>query len=118
MTSTDSPEEEIISPDELAVDLNNDVEASEQLNRELSYLFAKDVLEQSSHIDIVDLNLNQAMTDSISGGVKKLKELKSQPQAQLKLVSSMTPGEKIVLCMWIKEMGLLEKIQDRSYLEI
>jgi hypothetical protein len=28
---------------------------------------------------------------------------------------NMAPGERLVLCMWIREMGLLDKIKSEPY---
>jgi hypothetical protein len=97
-------------------DLTESIENSKRLNDELCFLFGQEIVDQANQIDIVDLNLNKEITDSISSGIKQLKRLKDDPNAQLNLVNEMTPGAGIVLCMWIMEMGLLEKIQIRSYL--
>ena len=115
MTSIDKKGNEANSADETDSGLEDDIQASQHLDAELAFLFGEDIVEQSNHIDIVDLNLNQAITESIASGVKQLKALKSTPQAQQKFVDSLAAGEQIVLCMWIREMQLLNKIQDLSY---
>jgi hypothetical protein len=84
---------------------------------ELSFLFGKDIVEQALLIDVVDLNLSDAMTRSISEGVTRLKKVRDQPENQLKLINDMTPGERLVICMWIMDMNLLDKLQSRSYLQ-
>ncbi|MGY8813137.1 MAG: hypothetical protein ACKVHQ_00260 [Gammaproteobacteria bacterium] len=84
---------------------------------ELSFLFGKDIVEQARLIDVVDLNLSDAMTRSISEGVTRLKKIRDQPENQLKLINNMTPGERLVVCMWIMDMNLLDKLQSRSYLQ-
>ncbi len=97
-------------------DLIQTVEENERLNEELAFLFGKETVNQARKIDIVDLNMNKEMMDSISTGVRKLKELKHNPNAQLNLVNELQPGARLVLCMWIMDMGLLEKIQTHPYI--
>ena len=114
--SSDKPEFDNDAPDDPGAALSEFVAASERLNDELSFLFGRETVVQAEQIDIVDLNLNEDIIASISNGVRQLKELKNNPQAQAELIREMAPGSRIVLCMWIMEMGLLEKIQTRSYL--
>ena len=96
-------------------DLIQSLAENEHLNEELAFLFGKETVDQARQIDIVDLNMNKEMMDSISTGVRKLKELKHNPNAQINLVNELQPGARLVLCMWILDMGLLEKIQTRPY---
>jgi hypothetical protein len=102
---------------ELEADLAESIETTARINRELCFLFGEEVVDQANQIDIVDLNLNKEITDTISSGVNQLKKLKSKPDAQLKMINDLAPGARIVLCMWILEMDLLDKIQLRSYLQ-
>lgn len=88
-----------------------------RVERELSFLFGEDVARQASLIDAADLKLNDVMTQFISNGVTQLKRMKDAPELQKKFVEGMAPGECLVLCMWIIEMGLLNKIQGKSYCE-
>ena len=118
MVSADKPVFDIDTPGGISTDLIESIEASDRLNAELAFLFGKETVDQASQIDIADLNLNEKIIDSISTGVRKLKELKDNPNAQITLVNEMEPGTRLVLCMWIMDMGLLEKIQNRSYLDI
>jgi hypothetical protein len=113
MVASDKPDCDVDDP---GSNLAEYIEANDQLIEELSFLFGKETVEQACQIDIVDLNLNKEMTESISTGVRQLKELKNNPNAQVDLINEMAPGARIVLCMWIMEMGLLEKIQNSSYL--
>ena len=92
-------------------------ESDRRRNAELAYLFGQESVEQVSQIDAADLSLNKDMTDCISLGVRQVKEQKNNPHAQKKLLEKMSPGERLVLCLWIMDMDLLDKIQMRSYLE-
>ena len=84
-------------------------------DRQLTKLFGSEIVEQASLIDVVDLNLDEQMTAAITGGLNRLKQTRNDPAAQIALVIAMEPGEKLLLCMWIMEMDLLDKIQARPY---
>ena len=96
-------------------DLGSDITEHESLARELSFLFGKDIVEQARLIDIADLNFTDEMTESIGVGIRKLKQLKDNPMAQKRWLSEQAPGLCLLLCLWIMDMGLLDKIQIRSY---
>jgi len=85
------------------------------LARELSFLFGTDVVEQSRLIDIADLNLHDDVTAKIGAGMRQLKELKHDPEAQRQWVSEQSPGLRLLLCLWIMDTDLLDKIQTRTY---
>lgn len=87
--------------------MNDEVEL---LYKGLSKLFGSDTVEQARLIDVVDLNMDERMTSTISSGLTRLKQLKNNPPAQFALVAQMEPGERLLLCMWIMEMDLLDKI--------
>ena len=101
--------------EELEADLEDSISAHQNLIEELSFLFGKDLVMQVEQIDIADINLNQDIIECISAGVKQLKALKHNPQAQVDYLASLNAGEQLVLCLWIKDMDLLEKIQDHPY---
>ncbi|MEE8233080.1 MAG: hypothetical protein V3R41_00165 [Gammaproteobacteria bacterium] len=83
--------------------------------RELSFLFGGNIVEQVRLIDIADLNLTDEMTTSIGEGIRQLKQLKHDPEAQRQWVSGQAPGLCLLLCLWVMDMELLDKIQTRSY---
>lgn len=101
---------------DFAEDLEHSIERQALIARELSWLFGEDIFEQASHIDIAEINMSQEITSSIATGIKQLKELKNDPVAQKDLVESMEAGTRILLCLWILDMELLDRIQGRSYL--
>ncbi len=77
----------------------------------LSRLFGSDTVEQARLIDAADLNLDERMISCITNGLTRLRQLRNNPDAQISLIQSMEPGERLLLCMWILEMDLLEKIR-------
>jgi len=95
--------------------LVEDITEHEYLARELSFLFGGDIVEQARLIDIADLNFTDEMTDGIGVGIRKLKQLRHHPVAQRQWISEQAPGLCLLLCLWIMDMDLLDKIQIRSY---
>ncbi len=97
-------------------DLIDDRAEEASLARELSFLFGAGIVEQARLIDIADLNLTDEMTTWIGTGIRQLKELKDDPEAQRQWVGKQAPGLRLLLCLWIMDMDLLDKVQTRSYL--
>jgi hypothetical protein len=106
--------------------MNSNTEDSDQYDliaekkrqeKELSFLFGKEIVEQARLIDVVDFNLSDEMTKCISKGVTRLKNLHNQADAQIQFIEEMAPGERLVLCMWIMEMDLLPKLQSSNYVQ-
>lgn len=96
-------------------DLVEVITEHESMLRELSFLFGHDIVEQAHMIDIADLNLTDEMTTSIGEGIRQLKQLQHDPEAQQQWISKQAPGLRLLLCLWIMDMNLLDKIQTRSY---
>ncbi|MFT7460270.1 MAG: hypothetical protein ACI909_002958 [Planctomycetota bacterium] len=118
MHNSDKTELDIDSPDGLENDLSSSIETNRKLNEELSFLFGQETVELAGQIDNADLNFNKDILACISAGVKRLKQFKHDPDAQIKLINEMEPGARLVLCMWIMDMDLLDKIQSDSYLNL
>lgn len=97
-------------------DLKQDIASEESLARELSFLFGEEVVEQARVLDIGDLNVTDEMTAAIREGIRQLKQLKGDPEAQRQWLEQQEAGLRLLLCLWIMDMDLLEKIQTRSYL--
>ena len=91
------------------------MEDYERSNDELAFLFGRDTVEQAGQLDIADLNMNDEIVACIAGGIRTLKELQDNPGAQVNFVNSLEPGARLLLCLWVMDMGLLEKIHKRSY---
>lgn len=96
-------------------DLKRDIAEEESLVRELSFLFGEDIVKQARLLDIANLNMTDEMTAGIRNGIKQLKQLKNDPGAQKQWLEKQESGLRLLLCLWIMDMGLLEKIQVRSY---
>ncbi len=97
-------------------DLVQSMEDYERTSEELAFLFGRETVEQADQLDIADLNLNEEIVACIAGGIRTLKELQDNPGAQVNYVNGLQPGARLLLCLWVMDMGLLEKIRKRSYL--
>jgi hypothetical protein len=80
----------------------------------LTELFGREIVDQARLVDAADLILDEKMTACISSGVTRLKQLRHYPAKQRELLDGMGPGEQLLLCMWVMEMDLLDKIRDIS----
>ena len=92
-------------------------EAHERAQDELAYLFGRETVEQAGRLDIADLSLSDEIAACIADGIRTLKQLRNKPAAQVNFVNSLQPGARLLLCLWIMDMDLLKKIQQRSYLQ-
>ena len=88
----------------------------ERIQAELTFLFGQETVKQAYQLDIADLSLNENMVQCIATGVSRLKELRDNPTAQKQLVQELQPGERLLLCLWIMDLDLIDKMQTRSYL--
>lgn len=97
-------------------DLVRSMEDHERSNDELAFLFGRETVEQADQLDIADLNMNEEIVACIADGIRTLKELQDNPGAQVNYVNGLEPGARLLLCMWVMDMGLLNKIRKRPYL--
>jgi hypothetical protein len=102
-----------MSDSEYQDDQLDDVAESESLARELSFLFGEETVEQARLIDIGVLNITDEMTAAIGEGIRQLKQLKNDPEAQRQWIEKQETGLRLLLCLWIMDMGLLEKIRKK-----
>ena len=91
-------------------------EDHERAQDELAFLFGRETVEQAQQLDIADLRLSDEIVTCIADGIRTLKQLQDRTTAQVNFVNSLQPGARLLLCLWIMDMDLLEKIQKRSYL--
>ena len=97
-------------------ELSQSMEDYQRAHDELVFLFGRETVKQAGQLDIADLNLNDEIVACIADGIRTLKEFQDNPAAQVNFVNGLEPGARVLLCMWIMDMGLLKKIQKRSYL--
>ncbi len=88
------------------------MEGNKRRNKELARLFGEETVEQACLLDIADMNLTDEIAASIANGVNQLKKLRDDPDSQKEFIDKMRPGARILLCMWIMDMDILEKIQN------
>ena len=95
-------------------ELIQSMEDYQRSNDELAFLFGRETVDQAQQLDIADLNLNEEIVACIAGGIRTLKELQDNPGAQVSYINGLEPGARLLLCLWVMDMGLLEKIRKRS----
>lgn len=78
---------------------------------ELYFLFGEEIVEQARLIEIGVLNITDEMTAAIGEGIRQLKQLKNDPEAQRQWIVKQEAGLQLLLCLWIMDMGLIEKIR-------
>ena len=91
--------------------LKQEVAREESQAHDLAFLFGEEIVEQARLIDIGMLNITDEMTAAIGQGIKKLKQLKNESEAQRQWIEKQEAGVRLLLCLWIMDMGLLEKIR-------
>ena len=92
-------------------DFTRSREEHERTRDELISLFGGETVAQAEQLDIADLVLGDEIVAAIADGIRTLKELKGKPAAQADFLNSLQPGACLLLCMWVMDMDLLEKIQ-------
>ena len=96
-------------------DLKHDNSEQAHIAHELSFLFGNSIVAQAQLVDAGILNMTDAMTKAVGNGLRQLKQLINDPGAQQRWVSEQAPGLQLLLCLWIIDMELLDKIQICSY---
>ena len=91
--------------------LKQEVAREESQAHELAFLFGEEIVEQARLIDIGMLNITDEMTAAIGEGIRQLKQLRNDPEAQRQWIEKQEAGLRLLLCLWIMDMGLLEKIK-------
>lgn len=94
----------------------NEPEQNDELDQQqtqvfLSKLFGEETLNLAKQLDIADINMNDNMTKSIGSGVSQLKKLKGDVAGQKDYISTLDEGARLLLCLWILDMVLLEKLR-------
>lgn len=90
--------------------IEHDIAKEEATAKALAFLFGDAIVEQARIVDIADLNMTDQMTAEIGAGIKQLKQFRESPVQQRQWLEKQEPGLQLLLCLWIMDMGLLEKI--------
>lgn len=72
-----------------------------RLENELSFLFGKQVVEQSKKINIEQM---YAETDLVAEGARQLLEHTEQPEVQRWIIDGMDNDTAMALCKWIRKV--------------
>lgn len=91
-------------------DLQDTLDQELRQRRDLMRLFGEETVECARQIDSADLVMTDQMTAAIADGLRRLRSLRADPDGQRRLIAGLEPGTRLLLCMWIMDMGLLQKI--------
>ena len=92
-------------------DLQEDIKAADRDRQALAALFGDDIVEQAGLVDIATLNLTDDITKVIADGVRQLKQLRGDTSAQQAYINELPQGSRLLLCMWVMDMNLLDSIR-------
>ena len=74
-------------------------------------LFGVETVKLASRLDTANLNMNDAMTKAVGAGVNRLKTLKGNLASQQEYIASLEEGTRLLLCLWIMDMELSDKLR-------
>ncbi len=86
-------------------------EQDEQTSAFLSRLFGEQTLRLTRRLDVADLHINDAMTQSIGASVSELKRLKGDVSGQKAYIAGLEEGARLLLCLWVTDMALHERLR-------
>lgn len=77
-----------------------------RLRRELVSLFGREMVEQASRTDPADLEVSAALMDTVHDAADKLLASSYRPSLQRDIVAGLDPQARLLLCMWLSDLGL------------
>lgn len=69
-------------------------------------LFGRELVEQASRTDPADLEVSAALMDAVHDAADRLLASSCQPKLQRDIVAGLEPQARLVLCMWLTDLGL------------
>ena len=85
------------------------------IESELACLFGKKTVTRAKRTDIVDLRVDADFMDGIADTAGQLLEAKDNPRKQRRLVGSMDQDKRLVLCMWVMDMEMTDRLMTNLY---
>lgn len=78
--------------------------------RELNCLFGRELVKTAIQTDPADLKLTEQLMDAVHDAADNLLYLSDQPDKQRAYVQRLSYTVRLVLCMWVHDMGLAAKL--------
>jgi len=85
-----------------------------RLETELACLFGRETVTQARCTDIADLELDAVFMDGIAETAGQLIQAKGQPRDQRALVEGMGRDKRLVLCMWLIDTDMADKLVSKQ----
>lgn len=82
-----------------------------RLDRELAFLFGRDVLAYSKQMSLEE-TANEA--ELVAEAARQLREHQGKPEDQRRIVQAMAEDTAAALCKWIREPGCMSAVIARS----
>ena len=95
----------------MSEETDNNAATRQQAVSFMATLFGAETVKLASRIDTANLNMNDAMTKAIGAGVKQLKTLHGDLKTQQEYIASLEEGTRLLLCLWIMDMELSDKLR-------
>ena len=77
----------------------------------LRALFGAETVTLAASLDTAILDMNDDMTKAVAAGVARLKTMRGNIAAQQKYIASLQEGARLLLCLWIMDMELTDKMR-------
>jgi hypothetical protein len=82
----------------------------ERRDRELAALFGRHLVEQAHGTDAAELDLTAERMDAVHDAADELLAHAGDTLAQNRIVRSLDPYTRLILCMWVMDLGLAAKL--------
>lgn len=93
-------------------------ERPRRMKREMVALFGEPVVQVARMVDPQILALSADLLDQVCQSADRLLELRGQPVAQRKHVASLPSNVRLLLCMWLQDMGTAAKLINRTEAQV
>jgi hypothetical protein len=84
------------------------------MDRELIALFGEVTVKVARMVDPAMLALSADLMDRVHDGADALLARTGRPDAQRRYVADLTSDVRLILCMWMMDMGLAAKLTARA----
>jgi hypothetical protein len=77
---------------------------------ELAALFGRALVDEAHRTEVCDLTLSAELMENVHDAADALLDKSGDTRAQQAIVSALTPLTRLVLCMWLVDLGLAAKL--------
>lgn len=86
------------------------LERQRRLEHELAALFGRGLVERAKETDPADLALSAELMDTVHDAADNFLAHAGDTVAQRAIVAALSADARLVLCMWVQDMGLAVKL--------